>query len=156
MIPKQKCMKRKLMVVGTILFVATYSFGQGQEKKIPEFRSDDEKVKWVNEHPDEYKRMNGEEVKPAVRPTEFSSDAEKSAFLRENGLGNEITILENVPGFPKYIDTGNPEMDKADYSYRKDLWVGQNRVIYEQMIQTPEENLTREQRMQKGEIIIRN
>jgi hypothetical protein len=149
-------MKKKLMLVGAILFVATKSFGQAQELKTPQFRSDEEKVKWVNEHPEEYKRLNGEEVKPATRPAEFSSDAEKSAYIRENGLGKEITFLEDVPGFPKYIDTGNPEMDEADYSYRKDLWVEQNRAIYEQMIQTPEENLTKEQRMQKGEIIIRN
>lgn len=149
-------MKKKLMVVGAIIFVATKSFGQIQEKIVPQFRSDEEKVKWVNEHPEEYRKMNGEDVKPVERPIEFKSDAEKSAYLKENGLGKEITILEDVPGFPKYIDTGNPEMDQADYSYRKDLWVEQNRELYDKMTSVKEENLTREQRLQKGEIIIRN
>jgi hypothetical protein len=149
-------MKKNWLLAGTIMIVSLASFGQSQGNTVPEFRSDEEKVKWVNEHPEEYKRLNGEEVKTAELPEEFKTDAEKSAYMREKGLGHEITILEDVPGFPKYIDTGNPEMDKADYSYRKDLWVEQNRAIYDQMIQTPEENLTKEQRMQKGEIIIRN
>jgi len=149
-------MKKNWLLAGMIVFVSVASFGQTQENVVPQFRSDEEKVKWVNEHPEEYKKLNGEEVLPTERPAEFRTDAEKSAYLRANGLGKEITILEDVPGFPKYIDTGNPEMDKADYSYRKDLWVEQNQDLYNKLTQTAEDNMSKEERLQKGEIIIRN
>jgi len=149
-------MKKKLMLVGAILFVATKSFGQTQELNVPQFRSDEEKVKWVNDHPEEYRKMNGINEVEVSEQVVFKSDAEKSAYMKKNGLGNEITILESEPGFPKYIDTGDPEGDKADYASRKDKWIEENRERYEKISAAPIENLTPEQRLQKGEIIIRN
>jgi hypothetical protein len=148
-------MKKQKLLLGVALFSISTTFAQKTQESLP-FKTEEEKIQWIQEHPDEYRRINGESVKQTERPLEFRSDAEKSAYLRANGLGKEITILENVPGFPKYIDTGNPELDQADYAKRKDLWVEQNQKLYDRLTQSSENNLTREERLQKGEIIIRN
>ena len=149
-------MNRKLILVGTLIFVSAYSFGQTAGSTIPQFGSDEEKAKWIKEHPEEYAPFKGENVQQEAQTVEFSSDAEKSRYIKDNGLGQVTTVLEDLPGFPKYIDTGNPEQDKADYAYRKDLWVEQNRELYDQYTKAPQENLTREERLQKGEVITRN
>jgi hypothetical protein len=152
---KTNTMKKSKLLLGVALLSMSTAFSQKTQESLP-FKTEEEKLLWIREHPNEYRRMNGEEVKPLEHPMEFRSDAEKSAYLKENGLGKEITILEDIPDFPRYIDTGNPETDLIDYANRKDQWVEQNQKLYDRLTQSSENNLTREERLQKGEIIIRN
>ena len=36
----------------------------------------------------------------------------------------------SLPGFPLFIDTGNPEVDAADYAARKQLWINAHPDLY--------------------------
>lgn len=76
---------------------------------------------------------------------EFNLDYEYTTVSRNGHL--EAQQAEKLPshetpktpvvmeGFPEYVDTGNPEADKADYARRKKEWVEQNPEKYEEYLE---------------------
>jgi hypothetical protein len=66
-----------------------------------------------------------EKVKPEHR---VSQDAAVSA-----GKAREITIID-LPGYPKYIVTGDPQLDEKNYQAAKAKWMNENSAIYEKYV----------------------
>jgi hypothetical protein len=147
-------MKKKTITIGVMLFASISVFGQKQETVMPRFNSDAEKAEWIMTHPDDYERMTGEKVSSVV--PEFKTQEEKDAWLKSlqpvKEEGARIGIDD--PTFPVYVDTGNPELDYANYINAKEAWILKNPLKYEQ-ISTPtdsEEGMTREERLIKHNI----
>jgi len=46
----------------------------------------------------------------------------------------EITIID-LPGYPKYIATGNPKEDDARYDSEKAIWISKNETLYQNYLQ---------------------
>lgn len=42
----------------------------------------------------------------------------------------EITIL-NLPGYPKFVATGNPDLDEKNYQLAKAKWINENPDLYQ-------------------------
>lgn len=41
------------------------------------------------------------------------------------------SIQTELPGFPLYVDTGNKELDNANYKAAKEVWINENRALYD-------------------------
>lgn len=50
------------------------------------------------------------------------AEGEKTATTFRNG--------ELPADFPKFVDTGNPEVDNANYKAAKDKWISENQELY--------------------------
>lgn len=49
------------------------------------------------------------------------------------GKAREITILD-LPGYPKYIVTGDPVQDEKNYQIAKSKWMSENQEAYEKYV----------------------
>jgi hypothetical protein len=144
----------KTVTLVAVLLSATTVFSQKQETSMPRFSSDAEKAAWIANHPEDYERMTGEKVTTVI--PEFKTQAEKDAWLKSLELNGEqkfLTISDD-PTFPKYIITGNKEMDDLNYENAKAEWIAKNPKKYELMDQeTDESGLSRSERMKKHGIV---
>ena len=52
-----------------------------------------------------------------------NSSISKDARIRE-------TTIIDLPGYPKYVSTGNPSMDEKNYQIAKADWINANQEIY--------------------------
>jgi hypothetical protein len=52
------------------------------------------------------------------------------AKTNKNTTKREHTIVD-LPGYPKYISTGQPEKDEITYQRAKALWIKENQHIYQ-------------------------
>lgn len=50
--------------------------------------------------------------------------------LAGNSNTHEGAKLEELPGFPVYVNTGNKELDDANYASAKETWIANNRDLY--------------------------
>ncbi|MCB0820811.1 MAG: hypothetical protein KDC13_09320 [Bacteroidetes bacterium] len=71
------------------------------------------------------KRIEKEKSKPVHQ----ASANEKVAA----GKAREITILD-LPGYPKYIVTGDPVQDEKNYQIAKSKWMSENQETYEKYV----------------------
>ena len=103
------------MVISLVVFIVASAFSFAQE--MPQFNTDQEKQDWIEQNPSEYERLTKAENAVAPIATEAVSQGQ----------------IENIdlPGFPVYINTGNPEEDAATYQKAKELWIEQNRSTYQ-------------------------
>jgi hypothetical protein len=89
----------------------------GDDKKVPEFKNEKQKQDWIKENPEKYKAMGGnlsEEQEKQIK--------EKEALKKANS---------EMPEFPKYVDTGNPQLDKQNYEKSKADWYAKKIAIDE-------------------------
>lgn len=71
---------------------------------------------------------------------EFSTKAEKQAYFKLNRPAKEITIISSDSTYPKFIVTGDKELDASNYAARKAEWVENNPDKYEKMHSFSNEN----------------
>jgi hypothetical protein len=101
-------------------FIHSNSFSQTSEIQkstselrsiqVPQFANEAERQEWILSHPDEYHFLIGSNKKEAIESKEvLPSD------------------------FPKYINTGNPELDNQNYSKQKEKWVIEHPEAYKKM-----------------------
>jgi uncharacterized membrane protein len=64
------------------------------------------KEKWIKENPELYNELSGNPS--VIIPGDY----------------------KNLPGFPQYIDTGNPTLDMANYNAAKEKWISENQELY--------------------------
>lgn len=108
----------KIIFCGAITLFTSFSvLSQEQNTKeelrtiqMPDFQSAAERQDWINKHPNEY---------------QFLVDSEKKDVITSN------EILPN--DFPKYVNTGNPELDNQNYSKQKEKWIMEHPEAYKKM-----------------------
>lgn len=84
---------------------------------IPVFSSEKEKLKWISEHKEEYKKAGGV-CTPDV-------DKEKPKLVKSSSKG------ESTSDFPVYIDTGDPLHDRLQYEKKLEDWYAKKMAINE-------------------------
>ena len=60
------------------------------------------------------------------------SGAYKELFGRGETVIRERTIVD-YPGYPKYFDTGNPEMDDVAFKIAAEKWAAENAVEFQKI-----------------------
>lgn len=70
-------------------------------------------------------------AKSNVVKTKSNSGAEKNSNVSnsKDARVRETTIID-LPGYPKYISTGNPSMDEKNYQNAKADWINANPAAY--------------------------
>ncbi len=81
-------MKRCLMLLG---FLSIGGYLCAQESSLPVFKSEAEKTEWIKNHPEEYRKISGQQTANAV--PEFTTQEEKNAWLEsQENLRNAASI----------------------------------------------------------------
>jgi hypothetical protein len=77
--------------------------------------------------------ING--FQPSGNPSTY--EAEKKEWISANpaAYSNSIEKADNyskvdLPGFPVFVNTGNPELDNANYKRAKQEWISNNQELY--------------------------
>lgn len=126
-------MKKLLTLIGVMVLTASWTFAQ-KVIPMPEFSSDKEKAEWIENNKQEYNILNHSTIPDDLE--EIRASEEKRLFLNsieENKIKDplkEVTIMENDSGFPKYVITGNKELDDENYRAAKDAWIMVNQEKY--------------------------
>jgi hypothetical protein len=94
----------------------------------------------------EQERLRNERLKSGVNTKSTPSDNQKKRIAeKEAGVapGNvksspkknerERTIVD-LPGYPKYVYTGNPQLDEKNYQLAKTKWMNENPGLYEKYL----------------------
>ena len=84
------------------------SVNEKQTIHVPVFQSEVERQEWIKNHPEEYQLMLSKKVATANK--------------------------EILPSdFPKFVNTGNPELDNQNYSKLKQEWISTHQEEYKKM-----------------------
>ena len=102
------------MVLTLVMLVITIGFSFGQE--MPKFNTAEEKMEWIEKNPDEYNRL--------MRAS--SQDGTINSGVISQGQRTNV----DLPGFPVFVNTGNPEADNLNYQNAKKAWVENNQKVY--------------------------
>jgi len=96
-----------------------------QERRRVERLQSDPAQKNVSNKPSQVKalRVAQKEAGVKVEPV-----AKRASAVRE------ITIID-LPGFPKYIVTGNPSLDEKNYQEAKAKWIDENSAAYKKYVE---------------------
>ena len=70
-----------------------------------------------------------------IKENQVAYDAYMSTHSTSNiTSGGGSTAVTDLPGFPKYVNTGDAELDKANYSAAKELWISNNQELYNKTV----------------------
>lgn len=122
---------------GAILLISMITHGYGQKSlglqnqsnlnssEIPIFSSEKEKTNWIQEHPEIYSQQTRDnvDVDHSVKPEPAREKVVK-------------VIISNDSSFPTYIETGNKQLDDANYATKKAQWIEGNKAKYKAMSAT--------------------
>ena len=78
--------------------------------EVPKFANESERQEWILKHPEEYHFLIG-------------------SFKKE-GVDSQSSLPSD---FPKFINTGNPELDNQNYAKQKALWINEHPELYKKM-----------------------
>ncbi len=51
-----------------------------------------------------------------------------------------VESTSQLPGFPVFVNTGNPEIDNANYAAAKEKWISENQELYNKYLQSLKTN----------------
>jgi len=63
----------------------------------------------------------------------FNADLSAQTVTSTNTPPNQNTTVlntANLPGFPVFVDTGNPQLDASNYQNAKQKWISENQELY--------------------------
>lgn len=103
----------------------------GDDKKVPEFKNEKQKQDWIKENPEKYLEMGGklsEEQEKQIKNQELLKKEQEKQISEKRDLS---VVKEETPAFPKYVDTGNPQLDKENYEKQKADWYAKKMAIDE-------------------------
>lgn len=94
----------------------------------------------------EQERLRNERLKSGVNTKSTPSDNQKKRIAeKEAGVApskvksaprkneRERTIVD-LPGYPKYVYSGNPQLDEKNYQLAKTKWMNENTGLYEKYL----------------------
>ena len=125
---------------GAILLISLITHGYGQKSlglqnqlnhnssEIPIFSSEKEKTNWIQEHPEVYSQYTNGNV--------IVDHSVQTKPVREKAVKIEKVIISNDSSFPTYIETGNKQLDDANYATKKAQWIESNKAKYNAMSAT--------------------
>lgn len=60
-------------------------------------------------------------------------ETKSNSVAAQSPKGNEVQSadISGLPGFPAYVNTGNKELDNANYKAAKEAWINENRALYD-------------------------
>lgn len=73
---------------------------------------------------------------PMVQQTSVASTSQTSVATTTSQTTVASSAQEELPGFPIYQDTGNKELDQANYATAKQEWIKNNQAIYDKYLST--------------------
>lgn len=74
-----------------------------------------------------------------------SNEAASSDYGKGMKNVREITIID-LPGYPKYISTGNPKLDELNYQKEKAKWIDDNPNLYKEYINSHSKTSSKEKK----------
>jgi hypothetical protein len=86
------------------------STGELRSIQVPQFANEAERQEWILKHPEEYQFLIG-------------------SFKKEDVNGQSSLPSD----FPKFVNTGNPELDNQNYSKEKAIWINEHPDLYKKM-----------------------
>jgi hypothetical protein len=164
-------MKKTKLKVTTLLFLlvcGTSAFSQ----EMPKFSNPEEKEAWIKAHPVEFEEIITKEKNPSqAKEMDFwdlpvlvntgnpTIDAENYQIAKSKWIAEhpdlypksdeeapELKITPSSassPGFPKYMDTGNPTIDAENYQIAKSKWIAEHPDLYPKSeVEVPEQKIT--------------
>jgi len=107
---------------------------------------EDQKKAWIEANPAEYQRMGG--LSGTLAP-QLSNQAEKVEWLRNQNASKDPSVQIGIdhPSFPKYVSTGNTDLDNEKYESAKIEWIAKNPALYKAVCNEKEMPMSREERM---------
>lgn len=137
----------KMSVLLLLMTIGTTTFGQ----EMPKFSSDQEKETWIKQNPELYEKAVKEAQSNAVHTTAepvqsketFESENQKKEFIKNNPEAYQQMLNESkpksrsindLPGFPVFVDTGDKEADFIRYQQAKDKWYAENKELVEEFM----------------------
>jgi len=134
------------LVIGLVAFGAV-SAQSAAPQALP-MNGGAQKKAWIEANPSEYQRMGGQQ---GAQAPEFSTQTEKDAWVRNQDPSKDPSARIGIdhPSFPKYVSTGNPDLDNANYESAKNEWIAKNPALYEAVGTEKELPMSREERLVK-------
>lgn len=147
----------------SVLFVAFFTIGLSAQSNVPVSNETNSKSTSINVRSASSLQPNAQVVDlPGFPVMENTGNAEldkqnyltaKANWIKENqvaydaymsthstanitngGGSTAVTKVNDLPGFPVYVNTGNAELDKANYSAAKELWISNNQELYNKTV----------------------
>ena len=121
----QDALKIKKIKANTIKYVEQ----GGQIDVVPEFSTKAEKDAWFNNLSASQILPNGDYMLPT----------RESARVK--------IIFPDISTFPKYVNTGNQDLDDQNYDQQKQIWINQNQDQYNSMVQPASDPISHNKRL---------
>jgi len=77
--------------------------------------------------------VSGKQTTPVVKSTATAKPAQSALSAKKVKGQRELTFVD-IPGFPKYIATGNPDLDTKNYQLAKAKWMAENPETYQKYV----------------------
>ena len=71
-----------------------------------------------------------------IKENQATYDAYLGRKSKDASLSADIEYFKDLPGFPQYVDTGNPEQDRYDYKIARITWIKENQEAYNNYVQS--------------------
>jgi hypothetical protein len=152
---KQRLRIQLVLVFSLLLMIPVVSFAQSKSSAVsqpapyPNLKSTGNPEADIKQHQKEVQKWQQKEQqrnsslqKNSNTTSKPSSVSNKRIEEKKKGLApvekkqktsagqREITVL-NLPGYPKFIATGNPELDEKNYQLAKAKWIDENPELYQ-------------------------
>ena len=101
-------------------------------------QQDQVKASWIESNSDGYRDQGGQ-LEPVRKLNAKTASVDNFGYAAGPGSEgkvkreNTIVIFPNDATFPKYVNTGNKQLDDADYLNAKNLWIKNNPSKYEKL-----------------------
>jgi len=73
-------------------------------------------------------------TKPSPAQKQLAKEKQEGKIIARPTSTREVTILD-LPGYPKYVATGNPSLDEKVYQEAKAKWIDENSAIYKEYVE---------------------
>ncbi len=146
---KQRFRLKRLLVLGIVLALPVLSFAQAgnanrssQQAPYPILKNTGDRTADLKRFEAEVEKWrNAEQKRNASNKVELktaASKSDKAGSLSTNQKleksGHREIVRVNIPGFPSFYATGNPEADEKAYQLAKARWMDENPEVYEKYL----------------------
>ncbi len=156
----KQCLRVQLLLVFSLMLIPLASFSQSSAKRgttpipYPKLKSTGNSEADIKNHAKavevwkemerkrlEYLRTNQPDASnTSSKPSKESSErilAKNQGIVSqsENSHNQRALTILDLPGYPKYITTGNPQLDEKNYQIAKAKWMEEHSDLYKQYVQ---------------------
>jgi hypothetical protein len=157
----KQCLRVQLLLVFSLMLIPLASFSQSSANRgsipapYPKLKStgntetdrvNHEKAVQAWKESERIRVKSLQSTNPSVTNTKAKPAKEKADRLAKKNIGvvdknigknqNQRTeVILDLPGYPKYVTTGNVELDEKNYQAAKAKWMHEHSDLYKQYVQ---------------------